>query len=217
MASTLALQCGNLYIPNVREWLDEKFGAQAGSATKPSLSTDERRELEAERVAAWEEETETPVGDLKIEMLPAAMRRATGWADTPVNTGFFLVHKIRSEFVPFGRGQSFVTPERAAVEVVDQLGYGNFCDAIDEGYRLEHVMTKEEAEARASAEGVTLEPNNTPRHCTGFVGVEFKHRAGQKTYPYSAWHKKAHIGSYKGRFEAALERALYIKRFAGGR
>ena len=194
--------------------MDEKLGARAGGATNPSLPKDERRELEAARVAAWEEEHDTPVDDLKIETLPEAMRRATGWAwyDTPFSTGFFLVHKIKGEFVPFGRGQSFVTPERAVVEVVDVLGYCNFCDAIDEGYRLEHVMTKEEAEALASAEGVTLEPNNTPGHCTGFVGVEFKPQRSGKKSRYVAKHKRAHIGTYNGRFEAALERARYIKR-----
>ena len=72
-------------------------------------------------------------------------------------------------------------------------------------------MSEKTAEQLAAADNLSLERNNTTKgHATGFVDVTLSDTEGK----FCARHRspKVSIGTYTGRFEAALERARFMRR-----
>lgn len=89
-------------------------------------------------------------------------------------------------------------------------GFANVCDAVEEAYSLDDVMSEEMAEGLAADEDLCLTRNTVQGHMTGFVGVEFARSTGhflsRITCPGQS------LGTFTGRFEAALQRARVMQR-----
>ena len=197
----------------------------ANRAGRPLESREACEQQEARDVAAWEAKRGVACDKLKRSQLPLAARgpRCNARVGAPTYDSWRVVQ-------PYGRagveaamfyafntsGPSFFTERRAAIEVVEMVGFVNFCIEVEKAYALNDVMSEKMAERLAAAEGLSLARNEAIGHLTGFVDVTLARAVGKFKALHNdhttTTHTSISIGTYTGRFEAALERARFMRR-----
>ena len=222
-----------LYIGDLSIFDEVEFAAKhkrklevANRAGRPLESREACEQQEARDVAAWEAKRGVACDKLKRSQLPLAARgpRCNAWPSAPTYDSWRVVQPYRQAgvegamFYAFNMsGPSFFTERRAAIEVVEMVGFVNFCIELEKAYALNDVMSEKMAERLAAAEGLSLARNEAIGHLTGFVDVTLASGVGK----FKALHQvhRDHtkrtvitIGTYTGRFEAALERARFMRR-----
>ena len=214
------LRIGNLCIPSVSAFaMEHKDKHEVAHASTALLDREARLQEEDAQVVAWQARRRITVDDMRYSQLPSAFRIGAKFKQ---HNTFWRVKQVGRRLAdgPAGRthtyvafhehGPSFLSAERAVMEAVEMAGFVNVCDAMEEAYSLEDVMSEEMAKRLAADEGLCLARSTEQGHTTGFVGVDFlrggRHfQACVRTAPGSrGWQS---IGVFTGRFEAALQRA----------
>ena len=214
------LRIGNLCIPSVSAFaMEHKDKHELAHASTALLDREARLQEEDAQVVAWQARRRITVDDMRYSQLPSAFRIGAKFEQHNI---FWRVKQVGRRLTdgPAGRthtyvafhehGPSFLSAERAVMEAVEMAGFVNVCDAMEEAYSLEDVMSEEMAKGLAADEGLCLARSTEQGHTTGFVGVDFlrggRHfQACVRTAPGSrGWQS---IGVFTGRFEAALQRA----------
>lgn len=195
---------------------EHKRALEVGRADAGKPNEREARIQEGKEVAAWEARRGISVDDLKRSRLPESMRGPPP-SDGSTAKEFDLWQVVAEfrvrKFCPFTKdGPSFYDPRRAAIEAVEIVGFVHFCRAVEEAFSIDDVMSEETAEQLAAADNLSLERNNTTKgHTTGFLDVSLCKKPGRFLLRVA----RVTVGTYTGRFEAALERARFIMRRNG--
>ena len=222
------LRTGTFSIPDLSAFAMERKGKlELAHACMALPGREARLREEDAQVVAWQARRRITVDDMRCSQLPSAFRVGDqGLARARDRTTFWGVKQVGRKLAdgPAGRTHtyvafhqhwpSFLSAERAAMEAVESVGFINVCDAMEEAYALADVMSEEMAEGLAAEEGLTLARSTEQGHMTGFVGVKFSRGKfqAQRPCPRTQGSASRHIGTFTGRFEAALQYARVTQR-----